>query len=206
MLASLGLSSAQIEVLSMLAFRLSEIPGVAAVVLGGSYARGTARSDSDLDVGIYYSEHALPNIDAVRHCAELVSSPDQPPTVTEYYAWGPWVNGGAWIRTPAGKVDLLYRNANQVRRVLDEGHQLAQALFALNAEYYFGDKGALEAIDRFPKQPKQFSARLQHGLATPGTTPSQLEGAVCEMHKLWLEAMSLTEGKYAPRFHLNGTS
>ena len=83
---------------------------------------------------------------------------------------------------------------------------LAQALFALNAEYYFGDKGALEAIDRFPKQPKQFSARLQHGLALPGATPSQLEAAVREMHKLWLEAVSLTEGKYAPRFHLNGTS
>jgi hypothetical protein len=292
MLATLGLSSLQLEVLSGLVIRLSEIPSVGAIVLGGSFARGTARSDSDLDVGIYYSEQALPDVDAVRGCAELVSIPSQPPTVTGFYAWGPWVNGGAWIRTPAGKVDLLYRNTDQVRRVLEGGHQgihqhdfyqqptfgftsliyfaetkcclplfdrqdliselksrveiypaplqgkvigdclaiaeftflhaqgfalrgdifntagcltkiafmLAQALFALNAEYYFGDKGALEATDRFPKQPKQFSARLQHILAFPGATPSQLEAAVCEMRKLWHEAVSLTEGKYAPRF------
>ena len=61
--------------------------------------------------------------------------------------------------------------------------------------------GALEAIDRFPKRPKQFSARLQRVLATPGATPSQLEGAVCETYKLWQEAVNLTEGKYAARFN-----
>jgi hypothetical protein len=292
MVATVGLSSLQLEVLNALAIQLSEIPGIAAVVLGGSYARGTARADSDLDIGVYYSEQAPPDIEAVRRCAELFSTPGQPPTVTGFYAWGPWVNGGAWIRTPAGKVDLLYRNTNQVRRVLAEGRQgiyqhdfyqqptfgftsliyfaetkcclplfdrqdliselksrveiypaplhgkvisdslwtaeftflhaqgfalrddifntagclakiafmLAQTLFALNAEYYFGDKGALEAIERFPKQPKQFPPRLQHVLALPRTAPSQLEAAVCRMHKLWHEVVSLTEGKYAPRF------
>jgi predicted nucleotidyltransferase len=117
-LCDLGPSTAQLEVLSALAIQLSEIPGIAAVVLGGSYARGTARADSDLDVGVYYSEQALPDVDSVRRCAELLSAPSQPPTVTGFYAWGPWVNGGAWIRTPAGKVDLLYSNTNQVRRVL----------------------------------------------------------------------------------------
>jgi hypothetical protein len=35
------------------------------------------------------------------------------------YEWGQWVNGGAWIHTPAGKLDLLYRNIDQVKRVLD---------------------------------------------------------------------------------------
>lgn len=33
---------------------LAATPGVAAVVLGGSYARGAARPDSDVDLGIYY--------------------------------------------------------------------------------------------------------------------------------------------------------
>ena len=33
---------------------------------------------------------------------------------------------------------------------------LLQSLFALNSEYYFGDKGILEAIDRFPYSRKVF--------------------------------------------------
>ena len=44
---------------------------------------------------------------------------------------------------------------------------LAQALFALNSEYYFGDKGSMEAIERFQLQPDQFSKRLQGVLALP---------------------------------------
>ena len=47
-----------------MAFQLSEIPGIAAVVLGGSWARGTARPDSDLDIGLYYSEQSRPEIEA----------------------------------------------------------------------------------------------------------------------------------------------
>jgi predicted nucleotidyltransferase len=37
-----------------LAGRLAAIPGVVAVTLGGSRARGTARADSDWDFGLYY--------------------------------------------------------------------------------------------------------------------------------------------------------
>jgi predicted nucleotidyltransferase len=36
-----------------MALQFSEVPGISAVVLGGSYARETARPDSDLDV-LYY--------------------------------------------------------------------------------------------------------------------------------------------------------
>ncbi len=34
--------------------RLAELPGVVAVALGGSRALGTARLDSDWDIGLYY--------------------------------------------------------------------------------------------------------------------------------------------------------
>ena len=37
--------------------------------------------------------------------------------VTGMDEWGPWVNGGAWIQTPVGKVDFLYRNLDQVQAV-----------------------------------------------------------------------------------------
>ena len=48
------LSSAQNGVLSELVEQLSRIEGVEAIALGGSYARGRARPDSDIDVEIFY--------------------------------------------------------------------------------------------------------------------------------------------------------
>jgi hypothetical protein len=59
-------------------FELSKIPGVAAVVLGGSYARRTARPDSDLDVGLYYSKNSPPDIEAILRCAETIATPNTP--------------------------------------------------------------------------------------------------------------------------------
>jgi hypothetical protein len=52
---------------------------------------------------------------------------------------------------------------------------LLQSLFALNVEYYFGDKGSLEAVDRFPLQPRRFSNRLQELLAMPMQTQLDLK-------------------------------
>lgn len=99
--------------------RLAAVPGVVAVVLGGSYARGTARPDSDLDVAMYYAEQSPFKIDDIRRVAAEISVAG-PPDVTDFYGWGPWVNGGAWILTAAGKVDFIYRNLDQVRRTIDD--------------------------------------------------------------------------------------
>jgi len=277
-----------------MAFQLSEIPGIVAVVLGGSYARGSARPDSDLDVGLYYSEESRPDVEAIRALVERLSIPDCSPIVTGFYEWGPWVNGGAWIQTAAGKVDLLYRNIEQVRRAIDEcqagiyhhhfyqqptfgfvsiiylaetkscltlfdrqlllselkhrvdiyparlqerlvqdslwtaefafvhahgfaergdifntvgclariAFLLTQSLFALNGEYYFGDKGSMEAIERFAVQPDQFSSRLQGVLALSMATPRELQSALHQMQILWKEVVYLTEGRYHPKFRL----
>ena len=46
-----------------------------------------------------------------------------PPTVTGFYEWGPWVNGGAWISTPRGKVDFLYRSLEHVERTVEEARR-----------------------------------------------------------------------------------
>jgi hypothetical protein len=43
--------------------------------------------------------------------------------VTDFYEWGPWVNGGAWIRIAGGKLDLLYRCIEHVERTLDEAER-----------------------------------------------------------------------------------
>lgn len=95
---------------------LQKIPNIAAIVLGGSYAAGTATPASDLDIGIYYHESQPFHIEAIRQVAQkhAISSL----TVTGFYEWGPWVNGGAWIQTGAGKADFLYRNIEQVQATI----------------------------------------------------------------------------------------
>ncbi len=42
-----------LELAKNIAQRLSQIKGVCAVVLGGSYARNEAHKNSDIDLGIY---------------------------------------------------------------------------------------------------------------------------------------------------------
>jgi hypothetical protein len=102
---------------------LSKIPNLLAVVLGGSYASGTQRPASDMDIGLYYSEAEPFSIEEIKNAAATISKPGSSWTVTGFYEWGAWVNGGAWIETEVGKVDFLYRNLDQVRAVIQEAHQ-----------------------------------------------------------------------------------
>lgn len=92
---------------------LKSIPYVKAIVLGGSFATGFATEASDLDVGIYYHEVEPFSIGDVQSVAQKYAY-DSVPTVTKFYEWGPWVNGGAWIQTAHGKVDFLYKNIDQI--------------------------------------------------------------------------------------------
>ncbi|MGN6352497.1 MAG: nucleotidyltransferase domain-containing protein [Parafilimonas sp.] len=98
------------------------IDGVEAVVLGGSYALNMADDESDLDIGIYYSETSPFDIGKIKRLAEKYAQ-NEKPTVTGFYEWGPWVNGGAWINTANGKVDLLYKNIDQVRTTIGNAHK-----------------------------------------------------------------------------------
>ena len=111
------LSEPQRELVLTLGDRLSTISGVVAVVLGGSHARGRARPDSDIDLGLLYREAAPFSIDAVRALAQSVN--DRPdPVVSDFYGWGQWVNGGAWLSIAGQRVDFLYRNVDQQERVI----------------------------------------------------------------------------------------
>lgn len=111
--------SQQIELLTC---DLCDIPGIGAIVLGGSYARGTQTETSDLDIALYYSETAPFAIEDIRQTARSISIAGEP-TVTGFYEWGAWVNGGAWIQTNTGKVDFLYRNLEHIQRTIDEAQQ-----------------------------------------------------------------------------------
>jgi len=108
--------------LERLVEQLSKITGVSTVVLGGSYASGTHHETSDIDIGIYYFESKPFSIDEIRSIANNVSVTGTA-TVTGFYEWGAWVNGGAWIHTLQGKVDFLYRNLDHVQRTIAEAQQ-----------------------------------------------------------------------------------
>ncbi len=101
---------------------LKQVEGIRGIVLGGSYATGAATENSDLDIGIYYSEFKPFDIENIREVAKKVSYSEQP-TVTGFYEWGPWVNGGAWINTASGEVDFLYKNIEQIRRTIDNAQK-----------------------------------------------------------------------------------
>jgi predicted nucleotidyltransferase len=116
------LSQEQYELVSSLATRLASISGVAAVVLGGSHARGRAQPGSDIDLGLLYSEAAPFSTRSVRELAEAVND-TAGPVVTDFYEWGPWVNGGAWLTIGGQRVDLLYRSFEQVDRVIAEANE-----------------------------------------------------------------------------------
>ncbi|MCB0141364.1 MAG: nucleotidyltransferase domain-containing protein [Caldilineaceae bacterium] len=108
--------------LDQLVAQLSQIPGMAAIVLGGSYASGAQHAQSDMDIGLYYDEASPFAVDDIRRVAEGIAV-DGAVTVTDFYEWGAWVNGGAWIGASAGKVDFLYRNLAQVQRTISQAQQ-----------------------------------------------------------------------------------
>ena len=101
---------------------LAEVPGIVAVVLGGSRARGTATEASDYDLGLYYgAEEALNTQHLLGTVRELVDDPASA-AVTPVGEWGPRIVGGGWLSIQGGKVDLLYRNVEDVRAVLADCH------------------------------------------------------------------------------------
>lgn|SRR3954449_607179 len=148
-----------------LADRVAEVPGVVGVTLGGSRARGEHAEDSDVDLGLYY----LPplDVDALGVLAREVAGPDV--EVTRPGAWGPWVDGGAWLRIDGTAVDWIYRDLNRVRSCwrtaqrgefafhVQVGHPLGVTDFA-----YAGELALSEVL----ADPTQELTALQQQMAT----------------------------------------
>jgi predicted nucleotidyltransferase len=113
------LSRGQNELVWSMAHRLTKLDGVQAVMLGGSYARGRAQPDSDIDIGILYSEDAPFSIAELRALLEPLN--DTPaPVIADLYEWGRWVNGGAWLSIAGQRVDVLYRSREHIERVIQD--------------------------------------------------------------------------------------
>ncbi len=88
-----------------LARQLAAIPGVVAVTLGGSRATNTAVEGSDWDFGLYYRDRLDPADIAALGWPGRVFAPGE---------WGRILNGGAWLTIGGTKVDLIYRDLDEV--------------------------------------------------------------------------------------------
>ncbi len=94
------------------------VPGIRAIVLGGSRARGEAGPDSDYDIGLYYEPDNPIDVGRLAKAAVLLPGAARS-SVTAVGEWGPWVNGGAWLTVDGRRVDLLYRDLGKVRDVIE---------------------------------------------------------------------------------------
>jgi predicted nucleotidyltransferase len=112
--------SYHVELTEHVALRLGHIEGVVAVALGGSLARHEAYPDSDVDLGIYYRPDAPPSVKEIRRLAEELDDRHPQDAATHLGEWGPWINGGAWLRTGGQRVDRLYRDLDRVEEVFAE--------------------------------------------------------------------------------------
>jgi hypothetical protein len=100
------------DLAALVAERSARIPGVVAVALGGSRAQGDHRPDSDWDFGLYYRD---------RLDSEDVVALGWPGRVFAPGEWGGGVmNGGAWLQVDGRRVDLHYRDLDDVEHWLAE--------------------------------------------------------------------------------------
>jgi hypothetical protein len=107
--------------LGRLARAFGGVPGIRAIVLGGSRARGEASTHSDYDIGLYYEADQPIDVGRLAKAAVLLPGAASS-SVTAVGEWGPWINGGAWLTVDGRRVDLLYRELGKVRSVIAACH------------------------------------------------------------------------------------
>ena len=98
---------------------LKSVPGIRAIVLGGSRARGNGDASSDTDFGIYYDPESPLEVAALNQVAATHDHRKELGLLTSIGGWGPWINGGGWLRVGGASVDLLYRDTSKVEFVID---------------------------------------------------------------------------------------
>jgi predicted nucleotidyltransferase len=172
--------------------RLSGIPGVTAVALGGSRAAGTQRPDSDWDFSLYYRGRFDP---------QDLRALGWPGEISRIGGWGGGVfNGGAWLRAGGRPVDVHYRDLDEV-----EGH-LADAVkgdFRIERLQFH-----LAGVPTYIVVAELAVHVVLHGeLPSPGRYPDRLRETA---HRRWLADAQHTLGyarnAYASRGRLAETA
>jgi len=107
-------------VIETLVRELRQVSGVAAIVLGGSRARGTHTTHSDVDLELYYRRDRTPDLARLGAIAMAADDAHRPDLLTGIGGWGPWIDGGGWLTVQGVPVDLLYRDLGKVTAVMAE--------------------------------------------------------------------------------------
>ena len=106
-------------ILDKVVYALADVSGIQAIVLGGSRARGTHSSESDIDIGIYYDKETL-DLVSLNKAAKLVDDEHRDNLIVPPGEWGQWVNGGGWLVIGGYHVDFILRDAEKVKIVISE--------------------------------------------------------------------------------------
>ncbi|WP_286958786.1 MULTISPECIES: nucleotidyltransferase domain-containing protein [Micrococcales] len=109
------------ERLQQMADALASVPGIVAIVLGGSRARRTHHEASDVDLGLYYRAEGL-DLDALARASRAFSDTGQVEIVGPG-GWGPWVNGGGWLTVNGTPVDWILRDLDRVHEQADRARR-----------------------------------------------------------------------------------
>jgi predicted nucleotidyltransferase len=99
---------------------VKRVEGVKAIVLGGSRARGTHTPSSDVDLGIYYHPDSPLDLDALSRVATELDDERRADVITPIGGWGPWINGGGWLRIQSYPVDFLYKDLRKVSAMIED--------------------------------------------------------------------------------------
>jgi hypothetical protein len=97
---------------------LKTVPGIRAIVLGGSRARGSGDESSDTDLGLYYDPESPLTVETLDQVAARHDDRKQLRLVTPLGGWGPWINGSGWLKVNGFAVDLLYRDTSKVESII----------------------------------------------------------------------------------------
>ena len=108
--------------LTQAAKRLNEVPGVVAITLGGSRARGVEKPGSDYDLGVFYHRDKL-DWEKFKKTAELLDDKNSPQGLASPGEWGPWINGGGWLKIQGQSVDFLLRDLDSVAQVISDSEK-----------------------------------------------------------------------------------
>lgn len=136
---------------------LAAIPGVVAVVLGGSHAVASNDAESDWDLGAYYRG-------AIDVTALAAVGRVHPPG-----SWGRLMNGGAWLNLAGHRVDVILRDLDVVEhwhRRAEEGEFEVDPLL-----------GYLAGIPTYTLSAELESCRVLHGSIPAAPYPSRLQTA-----------------------------
>lgn len=108
------------QIIEDVAARLSEIPGIVGVVLGGSMASGTHSPASDIDIGIYYDDSSGFDLLELAKAAAELDDEHRENLISPIGGWGPWVNAGGWLVIKGYHVDFILRDVRRVAQVINE--------------------------------------------------------------------------------------